>query len=80
MNDPVRRSDGDAEPPPSGAIDDGREEMARIAESLSALIGRMMEFQEELEPFLRILAEPEPEPESEPPATGPNDEAVPERG
>ncbi len=59
MNDPARQEGDDAETTPPEGIDEA-EEMARIAESLSALIGRMAEFQKEMEPFLTLLAEPEP--------------------
>jgi len=37
-----------------------REDLARITEGLSDLIGRMVEFQKEMEPFLKLLAEPDP--------------------
>ncbi|WP_165246276.1 hypothetical protein [Paludisphaera soli] len=65
MNDePARPEAEDAEPSgataaPGEPIGDEAAEMARIADSLSALIGRMAEFQKEMEPFLTLLAEPE---------------------
>jgi hypothetical protein len=59
MNDPARPAAEDAEPAPAGPIDEAAE-MARIADGLSALIGRMAEFQKEMEPFLTLLAEPDP--------------------
>ena len=47
----------DAAPGAEAADVDDREAMERIAESMAELMRRMLEFQEEMKPFLPLLAE-----------------------